>query len=80
MSKQDTKKNFELANEFSHYVLKHPEAVEGVGRRASIVVINPNDKRMVEKNLELARTLKQERRVVYIAYQKGKRWEVTRFR
>ena len=80
MTKQDTQKNFDLAHEFSLYVLKHPEAVKGVGRRASIVTINPKDKRMVEKNLELARTLKQERRVVYIASQKGKRWEVARFR
>ena len=79
MSKQDVKKNFELANEFSLYVLKHPETVRGVGRRASIVMIKPNDKRLTEKNLELARTLKKERRVVYIASQKGKRWEVTRF-
>ncbi len=80
MSKQDVKKNFELANEFSLYVLKHPEIVEGVGRRASIVTIKPHDKRLTEKNLELARTLKQERRVVYVASQKGRRWEVTRFR
>jgi hypothetical protein len=80
MSKQDTQKNFELANEFSLYVLKHPEVVEGVGRRASIVMINPKDKRLTEKNLELARTLKKERRVVYVASQKGGRWEVTRFR
>jgi len=80
MNKQDVKKNFELANEFSLYVLKYPETVKGVGRRASIVMIKPNDKRLTEKNLELARTLKQERRVVYVASQKGRRWEVTRFR
>jgi len=80
MNKKDVQKNFELAGEFNHYVVKHPEVVKGVGRRSSIVVINLNDKRMTEKNLELARTLKQERRVVYVAYQKGKRWEVTRFR
>ena len=80
MSKQDTKKNFELASEFSLYVLKHPETVKGVGRRASIVTINPRDKRLTEKNLELARTLKQERRVVYIASQKGRKWEIARFR
>jgi hypothetical protein len=80
MSKKDTQKNFELADQFSHYVLRHPETVRGVGRRASIVMIKPSDKRLTEKNLELARTLKQERRVVYIASQKGSRWEVTRFR
>jgi hypothetical protein len=80
MNKQDVQKNFDLANEFSLYVLKHPEVVEGVGRRASIVTINPRDKRHTEKNLELARTLKQERRIVYVASQKGKGWEVTRFR
>ena len=79
MSRQDVQKNFDLAHEFSMYVLKHPEAVHGVGRRASIVTIKPSDKRLTEKNLELARTLKKERRVVYIASQKGKRWEVTRF-
>ncbi len=80
MSKKDVQKNFELAKQFSLYVVKHPEVVEGVGRRASIVMIKPNDKRLTEKNLELARTLKQERRVVYVASQKGKRWEVARFR
>jgi hypothetical protein len=80
MSKQDVQKNFQLADEFSHYVLKHPEVVEGVGRRASIVMIKPNDKRLTEKNLQLARTLKQARRVVYVASQRGRKWEVTRFR
>jgi hypothetical protein len=80
MSKQDVQKNFQLADAFSHYVLKHPEVVEGVGRRASIVMINPNDKQLTEKNLQLARTLKQERRVVYVASQKGRKWEVTRLR
>jgi len=80
MNKQDVKKNFELANEFSLYVLKYPETVKGVGRRASIVMIKPNDRRLTEKNLALARTLKQERRVVYVASQKGRKWEVTRFR
>ena len=80
MSKQDVKKNFELANEFSLYVLKHPEVVKGVGRRAGIVLIKPHDKRLTEKNLELARTLKKERRVVYVASQKGRKWEVARFR
>ena len=79
MSKQDVQKNFELAGEFNHYVVKHPEVVKGVGRRAGIVLIKPSDRRLTEKNLELARTLKKERRVVYIASQKGKRWEVTRF-
>jgi hypothetical protein len=80
MSKQDVQKNFDLANEFSLYVLKHPEVVEGVGRRASIVTINPRDKRHTEKNLELAQKLKRERRVVYLAFQKGRKWEVTRLR
>jgi hypothetical protein len=68
MNKQDVQKNFELANAFSLYVLKHPEVVEGVGRRASIVTIKPRDKRLTEKNLALARTLKKERRVVYIEH------------
>jgi Family of unknown function (DUF5647) len=80
MSKQDVQKNFQLAGEFNHYVVKHPEVVKGVGRRASIVMIKPSDKRLTEKNLQLARTLKQERRVVYVASQKGRTWEVTRFR
>lgn len=80
MSKQDVQKNFQLAGEFNHYVVKHPEVVKGVGRRASIVMIKPSDKRLTEKNLQLARTLKQERRVVYVASQKGRKWEVTRFR
>jgi hypothetical protein len=80
MNKQDVQKNFDLANEFSLYVLKHPEVVEGVGRRASIVTINPNDKRLTEKNLELAKTLLQERRVVYIAELKNGKWEVKRVR
>jgi hypothetical protein len=61
-------------------VLKHPEAVKGVGRRASIVTINPKDKRLTEKNLELARTLLQERRVVYIAEQRNGKWDVKRVR
>jgi uncharacterized protein DUF5647 len=80
MSKQDVQKNFQLAGEFNHYVVKHPEVVKGVGKRASIVMIKPSDKRLTEKNLQLARTLKQERRVVYVASQKGRTWEVTRFR
>ena len=80
MSKQDVQKNFQLAGEFNHYVVKHTEVVKGVGRRASIVMIKPSDKRLTEKNLQLARTLKQERRVVYVASQKGRTWEVTRFR
>jgi hypothetical protein len=79
MSKQDIQKNFELADQFSHYVLKHPEAVKGVGRRASIVMINPRDKQLTEKNLQLAKSLRQKRRVVYIASSKNGRWEVQRF-
>jgi hypothetical protein len=80
MSKQDAKKNFELANYFSLYALKHPEVVEGVGKRASIVTVNPSDKRQAKSALELARTLKREGRVVYTATKKGNRWEVVRFR
>jgi hypothetical protein len=80
MSKQDVQKNFQLAGEFNHYVVKHPEVFKGVGRRASIVMINPNDKKLTEKNLALARTLTQERRVVYIAALKDRKWEVTRLR
>jgi hypothetical protein len=80
MNKQDVQKNFELAGEFNHYVVKHPEVVRSVGRRASIVMIKPSDKRLTAKNLELARTLKKERRVVYLASQIGARWEVTRFK
>jgi Family of unknown function (DUF5647) len=68
MSKQDVQKNFQLAGEFNHYVVKYPEVVKGVGRRASIVMIKPSDKRLTEKNLQLARTLKQERRVVYVRH------------
>src|SRR5215468_6626621 len=59
---------------FIRYTLKHPEAVKGVGRRASIVTIKPSDKRHTEKNLELARKLKKERRVVYIAALENGRW------
>jgi Family of unknown function (DUF5647) len=79
MSKQDVKKNFDLAEKFIHYTVKHPEAVKGVGKRASIVTIKPSDKRLTEKNLELARKLKKERRVVYIAAFQNGRWEVQRF-
>ena len=79
MSKKDVQKNFELAGEFNHYVVKHPEIVKGVGRRAGIVLIKPNDKRLTEKNLELARKLKKERRVVYLAALQNGRWEVRRF-
>ena len=78
MSKQDVQKNFQLAGEFNHYVVKHPEVVKGVGRRASIVMIKPSDKRLTEKNLELAKTLLQERRVVYIAEQRNGKWDVKR--
>ncbi len=79
MSKQDVQKNFQLAGEFNHYVVKHPDVVKGVGKRASIVMINPNDKKLTEKNLQLVRTLRQQRRVVYIASPKNGRWEVRRF-
>ena len=54
MTKKDIQKNFDLANYFSLYALKHPEVVEGVGRRASIVTINPSDKRQEKTALELA--------------------------
>jgi hypothetical protein len=80
MTKKDVQKNFDLANYFSLYALKHPEVVEGVGRRASIVTINPSDKRQEKTALELARTLKREGRVVYTATKKDGRWEVARFR
>ena len=79
MSKQDVKKNFELAEKFILYTVKHPETVKGVGRRASIVTIKPSDKRLTERNLELARKLKKERRVVYLAALQNGRWEVRRF-
>ena len=80
MSKQDTKKNFELAAKFIHYTVKHPESVKGVGRRASIVVTDPKDTRLTEKNLALAQSLRDKRRVVYVAASHNGKWEVQRFR
>jgi hypothetical protein len=79
MNKQDVKKNFELAEKFIHYTVMHPETVKGVGKRASIVTIKPSDKRLTEKNLELARKLKKERRGVYLAALQNGRWDVQRF-
>lgn len=79
MSKQDTKKNFELAEKFIHYTVKHPEVVKGVGRRASIVMTDPKNTQLTAKNLALAQSLRDKRRVVYLATSHNGRWEVQRF-
>ena len=76
MSQEDVKKNFELADTFTQYVVRHPETVKGVGRNASIVMIDPKNKQLTQKNLALAHRLREKRRVVYIASRRQGRWEV----
>jgi len=47
-------KNLELSNEFSRYVLEHPEVAERIPKEAVVVILPEFDKELAEENLKIA--------------------------
>ena len=52
-------KNLELSNEFSRYVLEHPEVAERIPKEALVVILPEFDNELAEENLKIARENKE---------------------
>lgn len=53
------KKNLELSNEFSRYLLENPELGERIPKEAIVVILPEYDKELADENLKIARANKE---------------------
>ena len=47
-------KNLELSNEFSRYILEHPEVADKIQKDAVVVILPEYDRLLAEQNLKIA--------------------------
>jgi hypothetical protein len=47
-------KNLELSNEFSRYILEHPEVADKIPKDAVVVILPEYDRLLAEQNLKIA--------------------------
>ncbi|MCD4664592.1 MAG: hypothetical protein K8R68_04910 [Bacteroidales bacterium] len=52
-------KNLELSNEFSRYILEHPEIAKRIPNEAIIVILPEYDRELADENLRIAKANKE---------------------
>lgn len=74
MSKKEIKKNFEMGAQFNQFLISHPELLEDIPENAQVVLVSNKEKILSQKNIELAREIKEGGNPVIQAVQEGKEW------
>ena len=52
-------RNLELSNEFSRYIIEHPEIAERIPNEAIVVILPEYDRELADENFKIARANKE---------------------
>ncbi len=71
IEKELFEKNLEISNEFSKYILNHPEIEEQIPPNAVMVFVVENNPELSQKNIEMSRAHHEPDQPVVFVYIKG---------
>jgi len=74
---QITKKNIELSEKFSDYLIQNPKKADVMRGNAHVVVMPKNNKALAEQNEAMIQKM-DKRKSIYIARELGKGWSIER--
>ncbi len=81
MSNADVKKNFSLSAAFTRYVVKNPDVLKGIPKKACIILTEKSDPVFSKKNVQMAeKEMRASKTSCYKAEKVGGTWRVMKLR